>query len=123
MVCVSGMHVWSICEHHPLPFWCEVTIGYIPQKHVLGLSKFARIAHQFAHRLYLQEQLGEQIADEICLIFGTNDVAVILKGEHICMSAHGIRIPALMTSLVTRSCFRESSETRLVFLRLVMPSP
>ncbi len=121
MVCVSGIRVWSICEHHLLPFWCDVAIGYIPKGYVLGLSKFARIAHQFAHRLQLQEQLGEQIADEICRIVGSDDVAVVLKGEHLCMSARGIRTPCTMTSSVMRGCFRERSETRQEFLRLITP--
>src|SRR5579864_7086127 len=65
IVCVSGLRVWSLCEHHLLPFWCDVSIGYIPNAKVLGLSKFARIAQQFAHRLQLQERLGQQVADEI----------------------------------------------------------
>ena len=121
MVCVSGMRVWSICEHHLLPFWCDVAIGYIPKGQVLGLSKFARITHQFAHQLQLQEQLGQQITDEICRIAGTDDVAVVLKGEHLCMSARGIRTPGTMTSSVMRGCFRENGETRMEFLRLIAP--
>src|SRR2546421_9825501 len=70
MVCVSGLRVFSLCEHHLLPFWCDVSIGYIPDEKVLGLSKFVRIAHQFAHQLQHQEQLGQQIADEISRITG-----------------------------------------------------
>src|ERR1700674_2876777 len=65
LVCVSGIRVASLCEHHLLPFWCDVSIGYIPNEKVLGLSKFARIAQQCAHRLQLQERLGQQIADEV----------------------------------------------------------
>ena len=61
MVCVSGMRVFSLCEHHLLPMWCDVSIGYIAGERVLGLSKFARIAHQFAHQLQIQERLGVQI--------------------------------------------------------------
>jgi GTP cyclohydrolase I len=119
LVCVSGIRVASLCEHHLLPFWCDVSIGYIPNAKVLGLSKFARIAHQFAHRLQLQEQLGEQIADEISRITGTQNVAVVLKGEHYCMAARGIRSPARMTSSVMRGVFRTESQTRMEFLRLI----
>ncbi len=119
MVCVSGMRVFSLCEHHLLPMWCDVSIGYITSGKVLGLSKFARIAHQFAHQLQIQERLGQQIADEISRITGTDDVAVVLKGEHLCMSARGIRTPGLMTSSVMRGVFRSQSETRLEFLRLI----
>ncbi len=119
LVCVSGIRVASLCEHHLLPFWCEVSIGYIPDEKVLGLSKFARIAHQFAHRLQLQEQLGLQIANEITRITGTMNVAVVLKGEHLCMTARGIRTPGRMTSSVMRGVFRTESETRMEFLRLI----
>jgi GTP cyclohydrolase I len=119
LVCVSGIRVASLCEHHLLPFWCDVSIGYIPDEKVLGLSKFARIAQQFAHRLQLQERLGEQIADEIARITGTQHVAVVLKGEHYCMTARGIRMPGRMTSSVMRGVFRTESQTRMEFLRLI----
>jgi GTP cyclohydrolase IA len=119
MVCVSGMRVFSLCEHHLLPMWCDVSIGYIPEGNVLGLSKFARIAHQFAHRLQIQERLGQQIADEISRITETEHVAVVLKGEHLCMSARGIRTPGVMTSSVMRGVFRAEYETRMEFLRLI----
>jgi GTP cyclohydrolase IA len=119
MVCVSGLRVSSLCEHHLLPFWSDVSIGYIPDEKVLGLSKFARIVHQFAHRLQLQERLGQQIADEIIRITGTQNVAVVLKGEHLCMTARGIRMPGRMTSSVMRGIFRTQSEMRMEFLRLI----
>ena len=119
MVCVSGIRVASLCEHHLLSFWCDISIGYIPNAKVLGLSKFARIAHQFVHRLQLQERLGEQIADEISRITGTQNVAVVLKGEHYCMAARGIRSPARMTSSVMRGVFRTESQIRIEFLRLI----
>ena len=119
LVCVSGIRVASLSEHHLLPFWCDISIGYIPNAKVLGLSKFARIAHQFAHRLQLQERLGEQIADEISRITGTQNVAVVLKGEHYCMAARGIRSPARMTSSVMRGVFRTESQIRMEFLRLI----
>ncbi|HLG75988.1 MAG TPA: GTP cyclohydrolase I [Ktedonobacteraceae bacterium] len=119
MVTVSGMRVFSLCEHHLLPMWCDVSIGYIPHGKVLGLSKFARIAHQFAHQLQIQERLGQQIADEVSRITETPDVAVVLKGEHLCMSGRGIRTPGLMTSSVMRGMFREEYQTRMEFLRLI----
>ncbi len=119
LVCVSGIRVASLCEHHLLPFWCDVSIGYIPDEKVLGLSKFARIAQQFAHRLQLQERMGELIADEISRITGTQHVAVVLKGEHYCMAARGIRMPGRMTSSVMRGVFRTESQTRMEFLRLI----
>lgn len=119
MVTVSGIRVSSLCEHHLMPFTCEVAIGYIAEGKVLGLSKFARIAHKYAHRLQIQEQLGQQIADEVSRITGTEDVAVVIKGEHSCMSMRGIRTPGIMTSSVTRGVFRAEYETRMEFLRLI----
>ncbi|GHO42100.1 GTP cyclohydrolase I [Ktedonospora formicarum] len=119
MVCVSGIRVSSLCEHHLLPFWCDVSIGYFPHENVLGLSKFARIAHQFAHQLQLQEQLGQQIADEVSRITGSENVAVVLKGEHLCMTTRGIRTPGKMVSSVMRGIFHSKSEARMEFLQLI----
>ncbi len=119
MVCVSGMRVFSLCEHHLLPMECDVAIGYIPNGKVLGLSKFARIAHKFAHQLQVQERMGEQIADELSRITGTENVAVVLKGEHLCMSARGIRTPGVMTTSVMRGIFRADFEKRMEFLQLI----
>jgi GTP cyclohydrolase IA len=119
MVCVSGMRVFSLCEHHLLPMWCDVSIGYITGERVLGLSKFARIAHQFAHQLQIQERLGVQIADEVSRIAGTNNVAVVIQGEHLCMSARGIRTAGLMTSSVMHGVFQDEYQTRMEFLHLM----
>jgi GTP cyclohydrolase I len=122
MVCVSGLRVFSLCEHHLLPMWCDVAIGYIPIDRILGLSKFARVAQKFAHQLQVQERLAEQIADEISRLTSTKSVAVILKGEHLCMSSRGIRTPGIMTTSVMRGVFREQYETRMEFLRLMEAS-
>jgi GTP cyclohydrolase I len=99
--------------------WCDVSIGYITGESVLGLSKFARISHQFAHQLQIQERLGVQIADEVSRITGTEDVAVVIQGEHLCMSSRGIRTPGLMTSSVMRGVFRGEYQTRMEFLHLI----
>jgi GTP cyclohydrolase I len=119
LVCVSGMRVFSLCEHHLLPMWCDVSIGYIPGDKVLGLSKFARIAHQFAHQLQIQERLGQQIADEIGRITESKDVAVMLKGEHLCMTGRGIRTPGTMTSSVMHGKFRSDRDLRMEFMQMI----
>jgi GTP cyclohydrolase IA len=119
MVCVSGMRIWSLCEHHMLPFYCDVSIGYITGDKVLGLSKFARIAHQFAHQLQLQERLGQQIADEVSRITQTENVAVLIEGEHLCMSTRGIRTPGTMTSSIMRGAFRNDGVVRHEFFHMV----
>lgn len=118
MVCVTGMKVWSMCEHHMLPFWCDISIGYIANNKVLGLSKFARIAHKHAHKLTLQEQLVSDISDELVAILGTEDVAVMAKGEHLCMTMRGIRTPHRMISSALNGQFH-NVEQRTEFLRLV----
>jgi GTP cyclohydrolase I len=118
MVCVTGMRVWSMCEHHMLPFWCDVAIAYIADDKVLGLSKFARIAHKHAHKLTLQEQLVSDISSELKVILGTEDVAVMAKGEHLCMTMRGIRTPHRMISSALDGQFHKA-EQRTEFLRLV----
>lgn len=118
MVVVTGMRVWSVCEHHLLPFWCDVSIGYITGQHVLGLSKFARIAHLFAHKPQLQERLVHQIAGEVALCTQTEDVAVIASGQHLCMSMRGIRTQATMVSSAMRGAFQDTPSTRQEFLAL-----
>jgi len=107
LVVVSGMRLWSVCEHHLLPFEVEVAVGYVPSEHLLGLSKFARIAHAAAHRLQLQERIASQIAEHVKALSGTNDLAVLVRGRHLCMEARGIRTPAISTSLVTFGALRE----------------
>ncbi|MEV5598776.1 GTP cyclohydrolase I FolE [Streptomyces sp. NPDC052496] len=112
LVTVSDIHVWSLCEHHLLPFSCTLTIAYRPASHVLGLSKFARIAHRHAHRLQIQERLVHDIASEITAVTGSPDVAVIGKGEHLCMSMRGIRTPAVMTSSAFTGIFEDFGPAR-----------
>ena len=118
MVAVTGMKVWSMCEHHMLPFWCDISIAYIADDKVLGLSKFARIAHKHAHKLTLQEQLVSDIANHVKVILGTDDVAVMAKGEHLCLSMRGIRTPHKMISSALSGKFHQP-EQRAEFLRLV----
>ncbi len=105
LVVVSDIQVWSMCEHHLLPFRCSVSIAYLPTGKLLGLSKFARVAHQYAHKLQVQERLVDQIAHEISNLSGTPDVAVIAKGEHLCMTMRGIKAAAQMTSTAYRGKF------------------
>lgn len=119
MVVISGMKLWSLCEHHLLPFWTNLTVGYIAEEHVLGLSKFARIAQQYAHRLQIQERLVHQVADEIERLTQTKNVAVMANGEHLCMSMRGVKVPAIMTTSVLRGIFRYSSDARAEFLSVV----
>ena len=119
LVVVSGMRVYSLCEHHLLPFSCDISIAYLVNEQVLGLSKFARIAQVFAHRLQIQERLVQGIADEVQRITDSSDVAVLGTGVHSCMSMRGIRTDATVSSLTTRGAFESNAELRADFMRLV----
>ncbi|MEI6439051.1 MAG: GTP cyclohydrolase I FolE [Alphaproteobacteria bacterium] len=118
MVVVSGMRIWSLCEHHLLPFWCDVSIGYIATNKVIGLSKMGRIAHKHAHKLNLQEGLVHGIAEDLAEIVG-QDVAVIATGEHLCMTMRGIQTPHRMTSSSMKGKFKDHAETRAEFMAIV----
>lgn len=118
MVIVDKIKCWSFCEHHLLPFWCNVSIGYIAQENILGLSKFARIVNKHAHRLQLQERLITQIADDLVGVVGEN-VAVYATGQHLCMSMRGVRSDATMKSSVMRGVFFNNSIVRKEFLSLI----
>jgi len=116
MVVVSGMRVYSICEHHLLPFWCDISIGYIVRDKVLGLSKFARLAHDISHRLQLQERIVNELADQVIEVTGSPDVAVMASGVHMCMVMRGIRTEGTVTSLVNRGTFVTQPDLRADFL-------
>lgn len=123
MVVVSGINTWSLCAHHLLPFSATVSIGYLANEQVLGLSKFARIAHAAAHRPTSQEQLCADIADRIEKVTGTKDVAVTASGLHLCMAMRGVKTPATMTTSVTRGEFREDDKARSEWFALLNRSP
>lgn len=122
LVVVSGMRVWSLCEHHLLPFYCYISIGYIPAGKVLGLSKFGRIAHACAHKIQIQERMVQEIADRVRELAGTEDVAVLGQGEHLCMTMRGIKTEGLMTSSVTYGAFRKEIATRAEFMHIARRS-
>jgi GTP cyclohydrolase IA len=111
-VTVSGMRVWSLCEHHLMPFWADITVSYIPHGRVIGLSKLARIAHFHAHSLQLQERLVAGIAETVQSLTGSRDVMVLASGEHSCMIARGIKTPGLMTSADIRGAYLADAHLR-----------
>lgn len=123
VVIVTGIKVWSMCEHHLLPFWCELAIGYRTGRKLLGLSKFGRIAHKHAHRLQLQERLVEDISAELRRILDTEDVAVLARGEHLCMTMRGIRSPHVMVSSSMHGLFRGDGAARREFMALATAAP
>ncbi len=118
LVVIGGMRVYSMCEHHLLPFWCDISVGYVVREKVLGLSKFARIAQERAHRLQLQERLIHEIADEVVRVTESPDVVVMARGVHLCMVMRGIKTEGLVSSLITRGTFASDAAMRADFLRL-----
>lgn len=119
LVAVKGMDLWSLCEHHLLPFSVTVSVGYLPVGRVLGLSKFARIAQRHAHRLQVQERLTRAIADAIVDVTGSPDVAVVSRGSHTCMAMRGVRVPAVMHTSVMLGRFRTEAPLRAELLALI----
>jgi GTP cyclohydrolase I len=100
LVTVGGMSVWSLCEHHMLPMHLQVTAGYVPDGEVVGLSKFGRIAQCFAGRLQVQERFTRQVAERLTGVIGREDVAVAVRGVHLCMSMRGVRMEEARTTTV-----------------------
>ncbi|MFF7413253.1 GTP cyclohydrolase I [Streptomyces lydicus] len=103
LVVVGGMSLWSLCEHHMLPMNLQVAAGYVPDGEVIGLSKFGRIAQRYAGRLQVQERFSRQVAEEIAGVIGSKDVAVAVRGTHLCMSMRGVRMEAARTSSLQAS--------------------
>jgi GTP cyclohydrolase I len=118
LVVVRAMPLVSMCEHHLMPFRCEVSIGYLTGERVLGLSKLGRIAKLHAHKLQLQERLVRDIASDVAERAATDSVAVIARGEHSCMSSRGVRLPHEMISSEMRGAFRKDAALRAEFLGL-----
>jgi len=120
MVVVRDIELYSLCEHHMLPFIGRCHIGYLPSGKVLGLSKFARITDMFARRLQIQENLTKQIAEAVQDITGARGVAVVIEAKHMCMMMRGVQKQnSQMASSVMLGTFRESQATRSEFMRLI----
>ena len=122
MVIVKDIEMFSLCEHHMLPFFGKVHVAYIPKGKVIGLSKIPRIVEVFARRLQVQERLTRQIADTIQEAINPQGVGVVIEARHLCMMMRGIekQNSSTVTSAMV-GCFRQK-ETRTEFLSLVRQS-
>lgn len=120
MVVVKDIELYSMCEHHLLPFIGKCHIAYMPQGKVLGLSKFARIVDMYARRFQIQENLTRQIAEAIESVTGAKGVAVVVEAKHMCMMMRGVeKQNSSMTTSVMLGQLRKSQATRSEFLTLI----
>ena len=120
MVIVKDIELYSLCEHHMLPFIGKAHVAYLPKGKVIGLSKVARIVDMFARRLQIQEQLTTQIAYAIQGAIGAAGVGVIIEASHLCMMMRGVeKQNSSTTTSMMLGAFRENHRTRAEFLSLV----
>jgi GTP cyclohydrolase IA len=120
MVIVKDIDFFSMCEHHLLPFFGKVHVGYLPNKKVVGLSKIPRIVDTFARRLQVQERLTVQIAETLQSKLNANGVGVVVEARHLCMMMRGVEkqnTVAVSSSML--GAFRTQQQTRLEFLKLI----
>jgi GTP cyclohydrolase I len=119
MIMVRDIELYSLCEHHLLPFFGRAHVAYIPNGKILGLSKVARIVDVFARRLQVQERLTDQIADAIMDVLQPTGVGVVIEAAHFCMMMRGVEKQNSRTvTSALRGIFRDDSKTRVEFLRL-----
>ncbi len=120
MIIVQDIELYSLCEHHMLPFIGRAHVGYIPSGKVLGLSKVARIVDMFARRLQIQEQLTFQIANALKQVTGAQDIGVIVEAQHLCMMMRGVeKQNSRMKTSAMLGAFQDNPATRAEFLNLL----
>jgi GTP cyclohydrolase I len=124
MIMVRDIELYSLCEHHLLPFFGRAHVAYIPNGRIMGLSKVARIVDVFARRLQVQERMTDQIADAVMDVIRPHGVGVVIEAAHFCMMMRGVEKQNSRTvTSALRGIFRDDSKTRDEFLRLAHNHP
>ena len=119
MIMVRDIELYSLCEHHMLPFFGKAHVAYIPNGKIVGLSKIPRIVDVYARRLQVQERLTEQIAEGLCRVLNPSGVGVVIEAYHLCMMMRGVQKQNSKTiTSALRGAVREDPKTRDEFLRL-----
>jgi GTP cyclohydrolase I len=120
MIIVRDIEIYSMCEHHLLPFFGKCHIGYIARNKVYGVSKLARLVDCFARRLQVQERLTQQIAASLVKPIGAEGVGVVIEAQHLCMMMRGVQKQnSKMVTSAMLGCFRKDQSTRMEFLKLI----
>jgi len=120
MVVVKGIEFYSLCEHHMLPFFGQVHIAYIPDKKILGLSKFARVVEVFARRMQVQERMTSQIARALMRVLEPCGLAVVIEASHLCMMMRGVEKQGASTrTSAMRGVFKSDARTRQEFMSVL----
>ncbi len=120
MVVVRDVEFYSLCEHHMIPFFGTIHVGYLPNRKVIGLSKIPRVIDVFARRLQVQERLTQQIAQSLLTILNPRGVAVVAEARHLCMCMRGVQKQNSVTTTSSMlGVFRNSPQTRNEFLSLI----
>jgi len=120
MILVRDIELYSMCEHHLLPFFGRAHVAYLPDRRIVGLSKIPRIVEVFARRLQVQERLTDQVADALMEVLNPLGVGVVIEASHLCMMMRGVEKQNSRTvTSALRGSFRDDPATRAEFLRLV----